>query len=481
MYRQGALPLPWNALMSKQIPVQDVTPPTKGKGESVDLYASREKIYTRAFTGFFRNLRLAGGALLFLLYFGTVWLTWNGRQAVLWDLPERKFYIFGATFWPQDFILLSAILIIAAFGLFFITVFAGRVWCGYTCPQSVWTWIFMWAEQVTEGDRNQRMKLDKGPASAEKVLRKSAKHGLWLLISLVTAITFIGYFTPVRPLVMDLLTFKLDLESTFWVAFFAAATYANAGWLREQVCIHMCPYSRFQSVMFDKDTLIISYDAARGESRGARKKDADPKALGLGDCIDCHQCVQVCPTGIDIRDGLQIACIGCAACIDACDSVMDKMGYDRGLVRYTSERALEGGKTHLLRPRLIGYAAVLLVMIGAFIWALEARPLINLDVARDRGLFRENAAGEIENIYNLKLINKTQQPQHYQLSLADGAGYRLQGVPELMLQPGEIRDFAVSVASEAQSSAGGSLPLHFRISDGHEAIDAASTFVSPRR
>ena len=307
------------------------------------------------------------------------------------------------------------------------------------------------------------------------------KHGLWVLMSLATAITFIGFFTPVRPLVADLFTLRLDLESTFWVAFFAAATYANAGWLREQVCIHMCPYSRFQSVMFDKDTLIISYDAARGESRGARKKDADPKALGLGDCIDCHQCVQVCPTGIDIRDGLQIACIGCAACIDACDSVMDKMGYDRGLVRYTSERALEGGKTHLLRPRLIGYAAVLLVMIGAFIWALEARPLINLDVARDRGLFRENAAGEIENIYNLKLINKTQQPQHYHLSLADGTGYRLQGVPELMLQPGEIRDFAVSVASEAQSSAGGSLPLHFRVSDGNEAIDAASTFVSPRR
>ncbi|MDU4250877.1 cytochrome c oxidase accessory protein CcoG [Pseudomonas sp.] len=469
--------------MSERIPAkvieidapQHFTPPPK------PLSAVTPTVYTKRFAGRFRDLRRLGGGLLLLLFFGTLWLQWNGRQAVLWDLPERKFYIFGATFWPQDFILLSAILIIAAFGLFFITVFAGRVWCGYTCPQSVWTWIFMWAEQVTEGDRNQRMKLDKGPASAEKVLRKSAKHGLWLLISLVTAITFIGYFTPVRPLVMDLLTFKLDLESTFWVAFFAAATYANAGWLREQVCIHMCPYSRFQSVMFDKDTLIISYDAARGESRGARKKDADPKALGLGDCIDCHQCVQVCPTGIDIRDGLQIACIGCAACIDACDSVMDKMGYDRGLVRYTSERALEGGKTHLLRPRLIGYAAVLLVMIGAFVWALEARPLINLDVARDRGLFRENAAGEIENIYNLKLINKTQQPQHYHLSLADGAGYRLQGVPELMLQPGEIRDFAVSVASLAQGSAGGSVPLHFRVSDGHEEIDAASTFVSPRR
>ncbi|WP_152219975.1 cytochrome c oxidase accessory protein CcoG [Pseudomonas sp. SCB32] len=469
--------------MSERIPAKivEIAAPQRFTPPPKPLSAVTPTVYTKRFAGRFRDLRRLGGALLFLLFFGTLWLTWNGRQAVLWDLPERKFYIFGATFWPQDFILLSAILIIAAFGLFFITVFAGRVWCGYTCPQSVWTWIFMWAEQVTEGDRNQRMKLDKAPASAEKILRKGAKHGLWLLISLLTAITFIGYFTPVRPLVMDLLTFRLDLESAFWVAFFAAATYANAGWLREQVCIHMCPYSRFQSVMFDKDTLIISYDAARGESRGARKKDADPKAQGLGDCIDCFQCVQVCPTGIDIRDGLQIACIGCAACVDACDSVMDKMGYDRGLVRYTSERALEGGTTHLLRPRLIGYAAVLLAMIGAFVWALEARPLINLDVARDRGLFRENAAGEIENIYNLKLINKTQQPQHYQLRLADGTGYRLQGVPELTLQAGEIRDFAVSVASLAQRSAGGSVPLHFRISDGSEAIDAASTFVSPRR
>ena len=470
--------------MSQRIPAkiveiaapQHFTPPPK------PLSAVTPAVYTKRFSGRFRDLRRLGGALLFLLFFGTLWLQWNGRQAVLWDLPERKFYIFGATFWPQDLILLSALLIIAAFGLFFITVLAGRVWCGYTCPQSVWTWIFMWAEQVTEGDRNQRMKLDKAPPSAAKYLRKGAKHGLWLLVSLATALTFVGYFTPVRPLVADLFTLKLDLESAFWVTFFAAATYANAGWLREQVCIHMCPYSRFQSVMFDKDTLIISYDAARGESRGARRKDAEPKALGLGDCIDCQQCVQVCPTGIDIRDGLQIACIGCAACVDACDSVMDRMGYARGLVRYTSERALEGGRTHLLRPRLVGYAAVLLAMFGAFAWALQARPLIALDVARDRGLFRENAAGEIENVYNLKLINKTQQAQRYRLGLAEAGGYRLQGALDRRLEPGEIRDFAVSVARLELSGSGGPVPLHFRVSaqDG-EQVEAASTFVAPRR
>ncbi|SDH70461.1 cytochrome c oxidase accessory protein CcoG [Pseudomonas panipatensis] len=471
--------------MSERIPARIVeisakhltTPPPK------PLSAVSPPIYTKRFSGRFRDLRRLGGALLFLLFFGTLWLQWDGRQAVLWDLPERKFYIFGATFWPQDFILLSAILIIAAFGLFFITVFAGRVWCGYTCPQSVWTWIFMWCEQLCEGDRNQRMKLDKAPLGAQKLLRKGAKHGLWLLVSLVTGLTFIGYFTPVRPLLSDLFSLRLDLESAFWVAFFSAATYANAGWLREQVCIHMCPYSRFQSVMFDQDTLVISYDAARGESRGARKKDAEPKALGLGDCIDCQQCVQVCPTGIDIRDGLQIACIGCAACVDACDTVMDKMGYARGLVRYTSERALAGGQTRLLRPRLVGYAAVLLVMLGAFAWALQARPLIALDVARDRGLFRENAAGEIENVYNLKLINKTQQAQRYRLGLAESAGYRLQGEPELRLAPGEIRDFAVSVAQTAPNAVAGSRPLAFRVSaqDSGETVEAPSTFVAPRR
>ncbi|SDO88626.1 cytochrome c oxidase accessory protein FixG [Pseudomonas jinjuensis] len=468
--------------MSERIPatVIEVAPAKPAKV----LSAVSPPIYTKRFSGLFRNLRRLGGAVLFLLFFGTLWLQWNGRQAVLWDLPERRFYIFGATFWPQDLILLSAILIIAAFGLFFITVFAGRVWCGYTCPQSVWTWIFMWCEQVTEGDRNQRMKLDKSPPGAEKALRKGAKHGLWLLASLVTAITFVGYFTPVRPLVSDLFSLNLDLESTFWVAFFAAATYANAGWLREQVCIHMCPYSRFQSVMFDKDTLIVSYDAARGESRGARKREADPKALGLGDCIDCQQCVQVCPTGIDIRDGLQIACIGCAACVDACDSVMDRMGYAHGLVRYTSERALEGGTTNLWRPRLIGYAAVLLVMIGAFAWALQVRPLVSLDVTRDRGLFRENAAGEIENIYSLKLINKTQQPQRYRISLDGAAGYRLQGELEQRLEPGEIRDFAVSVAQLDQAGRGGSAPLEFRVQDSDQpavGVTTASTFVSPRR
>ncbi|MEX6503800.1 cytochrome c oxidase accessory protein CcoG [Pseudomonas zhanjiangensis] len=439
-------------------------------------------IHTRSFTGLWRNLRLFGAGSLILLFFGTAWLNWGGRQSVLWDLGNSQFHIFGATFWPQDFVLLSALLIIAAFGLFFITVFAGRVWCGYSCPQSVWTWMFMWVEKLTEGERNQRIKLAAAPWSAEKLLRRSAKHGLWLALSLATAIAFVGYFTPVRQLVVDLFSFDLDLTTTFWVLFFTAATYLNAGWLREQVCLHMCPYSRFQSVMFDQDTLIVSYDAARGEQRGPRKKDATAQAAGLGDCVDCTICVQVCPTGIDIRDGLQLDCISCGACIDACDSVMDKMGYARGLVRYTSERVLAGGKTRLLRPRLLGYAGMLLVMIAAFAWALNDRALVSLDVTKDRGLFRENSLGQIENIYRLKLINKTQQPHRYRLSLSETDRFALQGNRELTLAGGEIVDVPMSVVLLDEGAAEVSQPLHFVIVDSDDPqvrVTTKSAFVAP--
>ncbi|MCF7202833.1 cytochrome c oxidase accessory protein CcoG [Pseudomonas oligotrophica] len=441
-------------------------------------------IHTRGFRGRFRNLRLLGAGALMLLFFATAWLNWNGRQAVLWDLQGRQFHIFGATFWPQDFVLLSALLIICAFGLFAITVFAGRVWCGYACPQSVWTWMFMWAEKVSEGDRGQRLKLDAAPWSAAKLARRTAKHGLWLGIALATAVTFVGYFMPIRPLLADLAGLRLDSASAFWVAFFTAATYLNAGWLREKVCRDMCPYSRFQSVMFDRDTLAIAYDATRGEPRGARRKDSDAQAQGLGDCVDCTLCVQVCPTGIDIRDGLQLECIGCAACIDACDSVMDKLGYARGLVRYGSEAELAGERTRLLRPRLVGYAAALLLMIGAFAWALAARPLVSLDVTRDRGLFRENAAGQIENIYSLKVINKTQAPQRYLIALTDSDGLALQGPGELRLAAGEIRDVPVSVARLVEDGKGSARPLYFEVvpldaPEGRVVTD--STFIAPAR
>ena len=466
--------------MSERIPTVETFEPIHPK--KVKAKSSDNLIHTRSFTGQFRTLRIAGAAVLFVAFFGTVWLNWGGRQAVLWDLAESKFHIFGATFWPQDFILLSALLIICAFGLFAITVFAGRVWCGHTCPQSSFTWLFMWCEKVTEGERNQRIKLHAAPWSLNKLARRSAKHTLWLGISVLTGLTFVGYFTPIRPLALELLTWQMGGVSLFWVLFFTAATYINAGWLREAVCMHMCPYARFQSVMFDKDTLTISYDAARGEHRGPRKRDVTPADVGLGDCIDCQLCVQVCPTGIDIRDGLQMECIGCAACIDACDSIMDKMGYARGLVSYTSEHQLQGGKTHLLRPRLIGYSAVLLVMIAALVVALVGRPMVSLDVTKDRGMFRENSQGLIENIYSLKVINKTQQRQDYRLALVDAEDFVLQGKTELSLAPGEISDVPVSVALLADTPASSSQTLRFKVTDVDEPwiySAANSRFVAP--
>ncbi|WP_343595357.1 cytochrome c oxidase accessory protein CcoG [Pseudomonas sp.] len=446
------------------------------------LQIAANGIHTRSFSGLYRTLRIAFAGALFVLFFGTAWLDWNGRQAVLWDLADSKFHIFGATFWPQDFILLSALLIICAFGLFAITVYAGRVWCGYSCPQSTWTWLFMWCEKVTEGDRNQRIKLAAAPWSLNKLGRRTLKHSLWLAIGVLTGLTFVGYFTPIRPLAHELFTLQLGGAALFWVLFFTAATYINAGWLREAVCLHMCPYARFQSVMFDKDTLAVAYDPHRGESRGPRKKGSDARAQGLGDCIDCTLCVQVCPTGIDIRDGLQMACIGCAACIDACDNVMDKMGYPRGLIGYKSEHSLQGGTTHWLRPRLLGYVAALVLMVGALVAALQLRPMVSLDVIKDRGLFRENAQGQIENIYLLKVINKTAQPQRYRLRLLDAEGFELHGNTEFSIPAGEMSELPVSVAMLAARPASSSQELAFEIRDSDQPAVrsvARSRFVAP--
>jgi len=465
--------------MSDRIPyrVIDAAAPVSPRKSLTD-----NGIHTRSFTGLYRNLRIGFAGALFVLFFGTAWLDWNGRQAVLWDLAQSKFHIFGATFWPQDFILLSALLIICAFGLFAITVFAGRVWCGYSCPQSVWTWLFMWCEKVSEGDRNQRIRLAAAPWSLEKVVRRTVKHSLWLAIGVLTGLTFVGYFTPIRPLAEALFTLQLGGAALFWVVFFTAATYLNAGWLREAVCLHMCPYARFQSVMFDKDTLAVAYDPQRGEARGPRKKGSDPRAQNLGDCIDCTLCVQVCPTGIDIRDGLQMACIGCAACIDACDTVMDKMGYARGLVGYKSEHTLQGGKTRWLRPRLLGYASALALMIGALVVALDLRPMVSLDVIKDRGLFRENAQGQIENIYLLKVINKTQQPRHYRLRLVDAEGFALHGKTTFVIPAGEMSELPVSVALLAERPSSSAQALTFEVRDSDEPTTysrADSRFVAP--
>ncbi len=461
--------------MSRLISVKQIESTSK-------VLEADHKIQPRSFSGFYHRVRITGGLVLFALYFGVAWLDWGGRQAVLWDLSEKKFHIFSATFWPEDLVLLSGILLICAFGLFFLTVLAGRVWCGYACPQSVWTWVFLWAERVAEGDRSKRIKLDAAPLSVKKLVRRGSKHGLWLLISLLTAITFVGYFTPIRDLVEDLFVLEASGWAVFWVLFFTAATYLNAGWLREKVCFHMCPYGRFQSSMVDADSMVISYDSERGEPRGSRRKDVTPASAELGDCIDCQLCVQVCPTGIDIRDGLQMECIGCAACIDACDSIMDKMGYARGLVRYASERDLKGGKTNLLRPRLVGYFAFLVVMIGLFAWGVVSRPLITLDVERDRGMYRYTSEGEIENSYLLKLTNKDSSQKYIIIQVEDPLRASTLGPLGVVVEAGEKVEVPYSVALPASSLNAGANDIVFQISTLHgekALVTETSTFLAP--
>lgn len=431
----------------RHIPTRDVS---ATPAATVSLYAKRKKIQARSISGFFQNIRILTIWATLAVYLLLPWVTWDGRQALLFDLPNRNFYIFWWTFLPQDFFFLSWLLILAAFSLFAVTVFAGRVWCGYTCPQTVWTKIFMMIEEFTEGSRNARLKLDKAPLSLNKLLRRSAKHAGWLAVAFITAITFVSYFTPARTLTAELLHFDISAWELFWIFLFTAMTYMNAGWMREQVCLFMCPYGRFQSVMIDRDSLIISYDSKRGDPRGSRKRDSKPAAQGLGDCIDCELCVQVCPTGIDIRDGLQYECIQCAACVDACDSIMDQMGYERGLIRYTTENLLEhGGRYHWLRPRLIGYASVIAIMAGVFLYALTTRVPLQVETLRDRNqLYRESNQGMIENVYLLKVMNKSQQRQHYIVTLNGNPHIRMSAPLELEVAAGELSSTPITLVAD---------------------------------
>jgi cytochrome c oxidase accessory protein FixG len=334
----------------------------------IKMYAAREDIHPREIKGRYASLRWLCVWLTQLVFYGLPWLTWNNRQAVLFDLGARKFYIFGIVLWPQDFIYLAALLIICAYSLFLVTALAGRVWCGFACPQTVYTEIFLWIERKIEGPRSARIRLAKQPWSADKIARKSAKHTAWGAVALWTGFTFVAYFTPAHALLKEVADLTLGPWEWFWILFYSFATYGNAGWMREQVCKYMCPYARFQSSMFDKDTLIITYDKERGEPRGARTAKTEVVAKPLGDCIDCSMCVQVCPTGIDIRKGLQYECIGCAACIDACNSVMDKVDLPRGLIRYSTDHAMTNHwsskqiRRHVLRPRVLIYIGVLLLI-----------------------------------------------------------------------------------------------------------------------
>jgi cytochrome c oxidase accessory protein FixG len=412
-----------------------------------DRFNPSNSIYVRAVDGLWTRVRRYMGWATMLFFLILPWLPWGDRQAVWFHLSEQKFHVFGLTIWPQDLTLLAAFFMIAAFGLFFVTTYLGRVWCGFTCPQTVWTFIFIWFEEKFEGARNKRIRLDQMPWSFDKLWRKTAKHTAWMLVSLLTAMTFVSYFVPSREVYIDVFTLNADGWIYFWVIFFTFATYGNAGWMREIMCIHMCPYARFQAAMFDKNTYIVGYDTKRGESRGPRTRKQDPKELGLGDCIDCDLCVQVCPTGIDIRNGLQYECINCGACIDACDNTMDRMGYEKGLISYTTENKLSNVKESVLRPKLLGYGVVLTVMVLVFIYASATIAPVRMDVIRDRNsLYRENNQGLIENTFIVKILNKTEQAHEYQLSVGGLENYKWYGDQVVTIAAGEVLTLPISLA-----------------------------------
>ncbi|KJY70313.1 cytochrome c oxidase accessory protein CcoG [Vibrio nigripulchritudo] len=466
----------------ERIDVKDVTPKTfnpkthKGKG---DRFNPSNRIYVRESKGTYQKLRRYGGWFLLLIFGLTPWIPYGDRQAILLDLGNQQFNFFGTTLYPQDLTLLALLFMIAAFGLFFLTTFLGRVWCGYLCPQTVWTFMYIWFEEKLEGSANKRRKQDSGNLSSNLVFRKTLKHIAWWAIALITGFTFVGYFVPVKDLVIDFFTLNASFWPVFWVVFFAACTYGNAGWMRSIMCIHMCPYSRFQSAMFDKDTYIVGYDTKRGETRGGRSRKADPKSLGLGDCIDCDLCVQVCPTGIDIRDGLQYECINCGACIDACDKTMDRMGYEKGLISYTTEHRLLGHKTHIMRPKLLGYGVVMILMTGLFLFQIASVEPAGMSVLRDRNqLFRMNSEGLVENTYTLKIINKTQERQEYTLSVEGLSDVRWYGAQTVHVNPGEVLNLPLSLGADPDKLRSPISKIQFILSDSDQfTVEVESRFI----
>jgi len=477
--------MPDAARPRKTIPIA----PVPAAEDSVGLYEASKKIYPRTVRGRFARWRWALVFATQLFFYAMPWVQWGGRQALLFDLAQRRFYIFGLVLYPQDLIYLSGLLVLSALSLFLFTAVAGRLWCGFACPQTVYTEIFMWVEQRIEGNRIARMRLDGEPFSLEKLVKKWFKHLVWIGIAMWTGFTFVGYFTPVRELGLAFLQTRMGSWAVFWVVFYGFATYGNAGFMREQVCKYMCPYARFQSAMFDRDTLIVSYDIQRGEPRGLRAKGKDGKALGLGDCIDCTLCVQVCPTGIDIRQGLQYECIGCGQCVDACNTVMDRMALPAGLIRYATENGLAQGWSvpqvwrRVFRPRVQAYGGVLLVLGIGLLASLVTRVPLKVDVVRDRGsLARIAEGGALENVYRLQIMNATEKPQSYRIAASGLAGLHVASTELVEVGSAESRWVAVRLQLPADQAAPGSHTVHFEVgaTDGGARVSEKAVFLVPR-
>lgn len=392
--------------------------------EDITLFAKQKTIYPRRVWGKYRKLKWLAMVLLLGIYYLTPWLRWDRgphapSQAILIDMARSKAYFFGIEIWPQEVYYITGILIMAAVGLFFVTSLFGRVWCGYACPQTVWTDLFVWVERIVQGDRNARKKLDESPWSLEKLRKKGLTHIIWLLIGLCTGGAWVFYFNDAPTLMDQILHANVPWSVGGWIVGLTLSTYIMAGFAREQVCMYMCPYARFQSAMFDKDTLIITYDEKRGEKRGKHK--AGDSWEGRGHCIDCDSCVVVCPMGIDIRDGLQMECIACGLCVDACNNVMDKINLPRGLIHYSTQHQAQLGakaKLKLLRPRTIWYSLILCIAGSVMLYSLTTRLPLDVTLIHDRNpLYVKLSNGNIRNGYTLSIINKTHNDNTYTLSV----------------------------------------------------------------
>ncbi len=453
---------------------------------SLKLFAKQAKIYPRRVWGKFRKLKWLSMVTLLAIYYGTPWLRWDRGehapgQAILIDIPHTRAYFFGIEIWPQEVYFITGLLILAAVGLFFITSLFGRVWCGYACPQTVWTDLFVWVERIVQGDRNARKKLDESPWTLDKIRKKTLTHIIWLLIGLCTGGAWVFYFNDAPTLADQIMHFDVPWSVGSWIVGLTFSTYLMAGFAREQVCTYMCPYARFQSAMFDKDTLIIAYDKVRGEPRGKHK--AGDSWENRGHCIDCDSCVVVCPMGIDIRNGLQMECIACGLCVDACDNVMEKIGLPKGLIRYDTESKKSFNP---LRPRTFWYGGIL-AAVGVFmLYGLLTRSPLELNVIHDRNpLYVTLSDGSVRNGYVVHILNKTHEDRTYRVAIEglEDARLRVQAnetveVENLEVMADSIGTFRLFVVAPGQSAP--RQPIRFTVTDSHsESSDSKeSIFMS---
>jgi cytochrome c oxidase accessory protein FixG len=473
----------------------------------LELYASRTKIFPKSVDGFYRRLKWWLLGLLLGVYYVAPWIRWDRgpdapNQAILVDAEQGRLFFFFIEIWPQEVYYLTGLMIIAAVGLFLATSLAGRVWCGYACPQTVWTDLFIWVERKIEGDRAERIRLDKAPMSASKAAKRTAKHAAWLLISLLTGGAWVMYFTDAPTLMADIARLEVSSTVLFFVGLFTSTTYLLAGWAREQVCNYMCPWPRIQSAMLDEHSLVVTYQAWRGDKRGPKRKSEtwDQRVeKGFGDCVDCSQCVQVCPMGIDIRDGANADCINCGLCVDACDSIMGTVGRPGGLIAYdtlaNSSARAEGRPTGwtAIRPRTIIYALLMLVVAGVMGGTFLLRPQLDISVQRDRApLYVELSDGGIRNGYTIKVSNKTRRARDYALSAEGIPGAVLHvagqdgeqsGTARIQAQPDSIATFRVTVEAPREGLAEASTEIGFRLverTDGERAV-YRSVFLAPEK